>query len=181
MKMAAALEMAIAQPPLSRRFRPLSAASSCAAPPTCFEARETTCSLAHRARKPASLTPMRSRKCARRVRSSCAIRARGRRAPCFRLPPPRSGLSSAISPWEAFARHLYAPGRRGAAAGNSVIAKPAEADAAHRPRGRPRAARAGVRAFALQLITGAGEVGATLVADAAFRESCSPARLHRTD
>ncbi len=87
---------ATAPRPLSPRSRPPSGRRSCAAPPTCSK-RETIRSSASSCARPASPTPMRSRKCARRP-TSCATTRTRRRARCCPAPLPRSASSSASVP-----------------------------------------------------------------------------------
>ena len=108
--------------------------------------------------------PMRSRRCARRP-TSCAITAHEAARTFLPGSPAPLGLVVCISPWNFPLAIFTGQVAAALAAGNAVIAKPAE----ETPLIAAEAVRvmheAGVPPDALQLMPGAGEVGAALVAD----------------
>ena len=99
-------------------------AASFVAPPTSSK-RATISSSASSCAKRASPTPMRSRKCARRPTSCATMRTR-RRARCCPAPLRPLGLVVCISPWNFPLAIFTGQVAAALAAGNSVIAKPAE-------------------------------------------------------
>ena len=108
----------------SPRSRRPSGRRSCAAPPTCSR-RKTIGSSASSCARPASPTPTRSPKCARRP-TSCAITPTRRRARSSPGSPAPLGLVVCISPWNFPLAIFTGQIAAALAAGNSVIAKPAE-------------------------------------------------------
>ena len=115
---------ATAPRPASPRSRQPSARRCCAAPPTRSK-RKTTRSSASSCARPASPTPTRLRKCARRP-TSCAITRTRRRARSSPGSPAPLGLVVCISPWNFPLAIFTGQIAAALAAGNSVIAKPAE-------------------------------------------------------
>jgi RHH-type transcriptional regulator, proline utilization regulon repressor / proline dehydrogenase / delta 1-pyrroline-5-carboxylate dehydrogenase len=164
--------------------RPPAAPRSSSTPPTCSNSACRSSSRCARAR-PARPFPTESPKCAR-PSTSCAT-TRCRRAAVRRIEPlpGPTGESNSCSctgagvrvhqPVELPAGDLHRPGGRRAAAGNAVIAKPAEQTNAGRVlRGR-LLHEAGVPDDVLQLLPGDGaSVGAALTSDPRV-----PASLHR--
>ncbi len=130
----------------------------------------------HRARGRQDLRQRGRRKCAR-PSISCAITRPRRSGPSAPASPAPLGVVACISPWNFPLAIFTGQVAAALAAGNAVIAKPAE----ETPLIAAEAVRvlheAGVPADALALVPGAGEVGAAIVADPAR----AGRRLHRLD
>ncbi len=126
--------------------------------------------------KPARRSPTRSATCAR-PSIFCATTARKSRAasPTTRIAP--LGVVACISPWNFPIAIFTGQIAAALAAGNAVIAKPAEETPLIAAAAVRLIHEAGVPAEALQLVVGDGEIGAALTVRRACRTaSCSPAR-----
>ena len=129
-----------------------------------LEAAERSARRASSCARPANPTPMRSPKCARRP-TSCAITPTRRRARSLPGSPAPLGLVVCISPWNFPLAIFTGQIAAALAAGNSVIAKPAEETPLIAAEAVRLLHEAGVPPDGLQLMPGAGDVGAALVAD----------------
>ena len=169
----------IAPRPLSPRSRPRSARASCAAPPRSSK-RGTTCSLASSCAKPASLTPTRSRKCARRP-TSCATMGTRRRARCFPAPLPRLASSSASVPGT-----FRSPSSRAKSPPRSRPAIPSSPSLPKRRRSSPpkpcaRCMKRASRAMRCSSCPALAKLARRWSPTRAFKGSCSPARRRSRD
>ena len=154
-----------------RRARRCSSAPPTRSRPTCRAC--SACSRARRARPIRTASP----KCARRS-TSCAIYAAQARRDLGGGDVAPLGPVVCISPWNFPLAIFTGQVAAALAAGNPVLAKPAEQTPLIAAEMVRRLHRAGVPRAALQLLPGRGEtVGAALVADARVAgRACSPAR-----